>query len=1450
MEVILRNTTVNNNILHKEKIRTRYNNSNNNNYFNYEINKDNDELPITHIPKTATNKNTNGNFSKKYNEIAKLPINYFNNALTNNNKTNNNSGSIGKEKAIYEVSQLTSNKNIENDYSKRSNSLSINNNNIYPNSNTTSNNTLSPRAFINIDKNNSHVKVNYQVHSQLHDNTQQDNSTVTNTNNNYYTKKYLQQKTKQQQYSYTSSNLNSKLQPYTSNTLLTNTTNTPKNNNINKSTISSNTIVEIKDHLENQNKMNHKKTNLNQNTNIIEELSSINNTNNTNNTYNTNITITNNNNINKYQEELSKLAYTEEIIDNAKCKSINNNTLYYNKFNTNNNNNNNNFSSNSNFNNYTKLQSQAYLNRRHLQAKEKTNKLQREKEEHEVREVTLKPRINKTSEKITSQLISNNDVFSRLTSNTEIRKRKENIMKIESQLQDSFKPKINEKSMALKRTVKDLLDWNKKKENKRSISIGVVRKNKVSLYNNENDNDKKEVDGKIYIDSYSDLSNHSNHSNDGDDIKKVFDNTLNVLIEHKNRTIPNKKLIKDNSDINATTSNTTTRNRIIMKEGIAKHKSESHIKMKNNSISNSNRKTNVVSSSKNYKNDLIRNKRNSNSESKLNIKKIKNAYSKKEEQHYKNKSKSKDFVISHCVNINIGKEIQHNNKNNDVIDVNEKQKRLNYGYNASNNINNANNTNNYRYYDDIVKFYSENRNTNEDYDLDNNQEKHDKNDFELLGFNNNDERNNVKYENIEDYYNNNYNVNKNMHLSPKIVENINTNTNTNNTTNKLLSEYNIEDNICLSEFNPEFENDLRNNLNLLSERNKEEDVNKENKNKKQTNNSNNSNHNHHNAILLNNPFSNFNIKKPAFHLGSLQYKNPSLIKDFNIINNLTTHSNNDKENKDSKEITGNKLNIEYSDAASTFKSQNKISKGNTINTVNTVSKVKPIKKFERVKSTQSTHRSKSTGRSTPNLNYNANNNKKSTNNTNIKDIKTTHTTNNKINADRIKPTTQTKLYSNHTNKDTSLNNKKNTKDDINTNNIIDNNQDKNNDRNKIDYSDIRFDNPPVSYLTQLPKQNIKYNTEFIKNNNNDNYNDNYNNNYNKLDFNYREEPSQETLKTSLNEDEIDKYLKNNYGNNSNKINKDTKSNISRQDIIDKLEKGSFDYNSIEEYLNSFGNDKDAKNNNNNNHSNINKYKSIYKPFTCTYTVNNNEATNYNDIDKLIKYSDNADDVVKKYSTKLDRDNRDNRNNRDSNSHISHIQDISYNNSHSTNTLKTYSIKDFENRSIYLNNNNTRSTNNTNSNIIKLNENAMFIKQYEKEQEALYNKLGINNYNNNNETNNSINHDNQDNHDNSSSYIKSIIDNNENHNKDNDNINNAINKKSAFSYENEFKRKSNNRNTNKNNITNNTSEIESSLMLLNNNNNTNNMSHVNMNTDIIKESINVREQLSLFYKNKK
>lgn len=124
-----------------------------------------------------------------------------------------------------------------------------------------------------------------------------------------------------------------------------------------------------------------------------------------------------------------------------------------------------------------------YFQRRHAEAQDKLQKLKTEQMKKENEEIRDRPAISKNSKKIVEKLINNNtkNVFDRLTSKANERKKTEEIKKIEettTKVKD--KPSINETSEKLQRTIEDLYYWKEDLNHKKEEMI--KNKNYVNFY--------------------------------------------------------------------------------------------------------------------------------------------------------------------------------------------------------------------------------------------------------------------------------------------------------------------------------------------------------------------------------------------------------------------------------------------------------------------------------------------------------------------------------------------------------------------------------------------------------------------------------------------------------------------------------------------------------------------------------------------------------------------------------------------------------------------------------------------------------------------------------------------------------------------------------------------------------------------------------------------------------
>ncbi len=112
-----------------------------------------------------------------------------------------------------------------------------------------------------------------------------------------------------------------------------------------------------------------------------------------------------------------------------------------------------------------------YLQRRHTETQQKLKKLKEEKINKEFEELRDRPQISKKSKMIVDRLITNKqNVFDRLTSKCDQRKKTENLYKIqEINNKNTSKPAINETSEKLQRTIDDLYLWHKNLSEKKEV---------------------------------------------------------------------------------------------------------------------------------------------------------------------------------------------------------------------------------------------------------------------------------------------------------------------------------------------------------------------------------------------------------------------------------------------------------------------------------------------------------------------------------------------------------------------------------------------------------------------------------------------------------------------------------------------------------------------------------------------------------------------------------------------------------------------------------------------------------------------------------------------------------------------------------------------------------------------------------------------------------------------
>jgi hypothetical protein len=108
-----------------------------------------------------------------------------------------------------------------------------------------------------------------------------------------------------------------------------------------------------------------------------------------------------------------------------------------------------------------------YLDRRHMETMEKVNYMRSEQLKTEYGELREKPQLSKNS-LVIAQRLGNSNVFDRLTNGSQGRRKKDELKIIERNISKNFeKPRINDSSQQLTRTIDDLLNWKKKVEMKR-----------------------------------------------------------------------------------------------------------------------------------------------------------------------------------------------------------------------------------------------------------------------------------------------------------------------------------------------------------------------------------------------------------------------------------------------------------------------------------------------------------------------------------------------------------------------------------------------------------------------------------------------------------------------------------------------------------------------------------------------------------------------------------------------------------------------------------------------------------------------------------------------------------------------------------------------------------------------------------------------------------------------
>lgn len=351
-----------------------------------------------------------------------------------------------------------------------------------------------------------------------------------------------------------------------------------------------------------------------------------------------------------------------------------------------------------------------YLNRRHVEASERLKKIKEEKEINEKNCVKSIPQINNNS-KLLSQKSCSGDVFTRL--NNQQRKKLESIKRIENQLEESYKPIINSRSKLINRTIKDLYDWNKKKEDKRSksairASIKENIKKENYLYDNVTEINKKEsiindIESKdnggntnlIFNRNSSRIrEKEKNIRNERKNTNKQFDNIDNIdrssNISQDIKIKISKKLVKGNKDLNNHKSKSKTNKKLFDHKNV---KLDLH-KIKLISSSNLNANTNINSlafdintDNKNFvKNDDLNHSITNtlmNVDNKTHI----HMESNSDKKMLKNKV---EFSIDKPIEININNHINNKNKDSDAMDVYFNFNNLNNKNSRSNNMSNMN----------------------------------------------------------------------------------------------------------------------------------------------------------------------------------------------------------------------------------------------------------------------------------------------------------------------------------------------------------------------------------------------------------------------------------------------------------------------------------------------------------------------------------------------------------------------------------------------------------------------------------------------------------------------------------------------------------------------------------------------------------------------------------------
>lgn len=105
--------------------------------------------------------------------------------------------------------------------------------------------------------------------------------------------------------------------------------------------------------------------------------------------------------------------------------------------------------------------SDSYWQRRESATKERLNKIKNEKFQKEQNELQDRPKISKNSQRIVDRLRSKSTekVFDRLSNGADIRKKQDEVRKIENEVNENHPPTINATSRSMQRTIDDLFQW-------------------------------------------------------------------------------------------------------------------------------------------------------------------------------------------------------------------------------------------------------------------------------------------------------------------------------------------------------------------------------------------------------------------------------------------------------------------------------------------------------------------------------------------------------------------------------------------------------------------------------------------------------------------------------------------------------------------------------------------------------------------------------------------------------------------------------------------------------------------------------------------------------------------------------------------------------------------------------------------------------------------------------